>query len=376
MTIKRLSYQGFRNLSDGVFEPDRQVNVLYGRNAQGKTNLIEALWLFTGSRSFRGAKDAELLCFGAENGRLEMDFEAAGRAQQIKINIDANRSAELGGIPLDSPLKLSGEFCAVVFSPEHLGLVKEGPAPRRKFIDSAICQLRPQHCAAVLEYKKALTQRNALLKDIPFHSSLLDTLDVWDDRLVKTGAHIIFTRLRYLKRLSQKACGIYSGIAKAKEELNINYTNFEGNIYSFELNDSKAAVSAISKALKSDMDKNRALDIESGYTHAGSHRDDLQILIGGISARSYGSQGQQRSAVLSLKLAEAAVLSETIGEPPVLLLDDVLSELDADRRDYLLNNIGGMQVFITCCDPLIQGALNRGAVYEIDAGKISTKIRL
>jgi DNA replication and repair protein RecF len=374
MTVKKLTYSGFRNLEDGVFEPGEKINVLYGRNAQGKTNLIEALWLFTGSRSFRGSKDAELVKFGAESANIEIGYDAGNRSQNIKIVIDGARRALLNGVSLGSPVELSGEFCAVIFSPEHLGLVKEGPALRRRFIDAAICQMIPRYASAVLEYKKALTQRNALLKDITQHAELLDTLDIWDEKLCKTGAHIIFTRLRYLKKLGAKASEIYEGIAKNGETLTLDYLSSQETKYDCDLSDPPAARTLINRALLEAMENSRAADIDNGYTHAGPHRDDLQIFIAGISAKTYGSQGQQRSAVLALKLAEAAVLSESIGEPPVLLLDDVMSELDHTRQDYLLNNIQGMQVFITCCYTPWQGELKNCRLFEMDAGRLGFMI--
>jgi DNA replication and repair protein RecF len=278
------------------------------------------------------------------------------------------RKAELNGTPLDSPLRLSGEFCSVIFSPEHLGLVKEGPQLRRKFIDAAICQLSPRHASAVLEFKKALAQRNALLKDIPRHSQLMDTLDTWDDKLCRSGAHIAYTRLRYLKRLEKKTCDNYGGIAGSGEKLRLEYLSPEGVDLSCELSDPAAALKSISHELNGAMRRTRALDIESGYTHAGPHRDDLDIYINEKLARSYGSQGQQRSVVLALKLAEAAVLRDSMGEPPVLLLDDVMSELDRSRQDYLLNSIEGMQIFITCCEPTWPAGLRGSCVFEMISG--------
>ena len=373
MTVSRLAYTGYRNLKDGAFEPCGQVNVLFGKNAQGKTNLLEALWLFTGARSFRGAKDSELVTFGSPNGSLLMDYSAAGREQTIKLTLNGSRSAEQNGIPLDSPIRLTGNFCAVIFSPEHLGLVKDSAQQRRRFIDSAICQIRPPHASLVLEYRKTLNQRNALLKDIPGFADLLDTLDVWDERLCNIGAQLTFMRLRYLHRLSEKASGVYEGISKGSEQFRLSYTDFEDKTYDCDVSDAKTALKTIYNSLKKSMIRLRSNDIDSGYTHAGPHRDDIRIDIAGISARTYGSQGQQRSAVLSLKLAEAMVLHDTIGEPPVLLLDDVMSELDSTRQDYLLNHIGGMQVFITCCDPSWQSADENSAVFEVHEGMIDRR---
>ena len=373
MTVKALRTDGFRNLLDGVFTPGDGVNVLYGDNAQGKTNLVEAIWLCTGSRSFRGARDADMVRLGGRRSALEMVFEAAGREQQIRLTLENGRRAELNGIPLESPSRLAGEFCAVIFSPEHLGLVKDGPSLRRRFLDGAICQLMPKYVAAAGEYRRILTQRNALLKDIPGHSELLDTLEVWDDRLSRAGALLVFTRLRYLRRLEKAAAGFYSGITAGKESLSLRY---DGPEYDGGLDDTSGALRAISSTLLRELAECRAADLECGYTRTGPHRDDLDVRVNELSARVFGSQGQQRSAVLALKLGEAAVLREKTGEAPVLLLDDVLSELDRGRQDYLLNHIEGQQVFITCCDPEGLHGFAGGRAFAIAAGRVAESARL
>ena len=270
----------------------------------------------------------------------------------------------------------------MVFSPDHLNLVKEGPSQRRRFIDCAITEILPRHASALSEYREILTQRNALLKDIPFHSELIDTLPIWDDKISKSGAYVVFTRLRYLNRLKKYASEFYRGIAskpsecgtekieseRLSESLELEYEISGGLDYNIDLSNSHAALPQIRSKLLSLLLSQRAGDIECGFTRAGPHRDDLKIIIGGKDARLFGSQGQQRSAVLSLKLAEAAVLKETIGEPPVLLLDDVMSELDRFRQNYILNNIGGCQVFITCCDPAGLDCLDGGGIFKVNHG--------
>jgi DNA replication and repair protein RecF len=370
MIVRSLKVCGFRNLKDAVFTPCSNINILFGSNAQGKTNIIEALWLFTGSKSFRGSKDVELITIGKQKGVIELEFESSVRTQFIKIELDGSRHALLNENKLESPSKLAGEFCSVIFSPEHLGLVKEGPSLRRKFLDAAICQIKPRHASAVIEYNKSLAQRNALLKDIPYHSELCETLDIWDEKLCKIGATIIFTRLRYLKKLQQKAIDFYRGIAKSGEELTFNYISGEQSGYNCLLENQRVACESLAQELFLDMSRLRNEDIARGYTHTGPHRDDLLIYINSLLAKTYGSQGQQRSVVLSLKLAEAAMLREVINESPVLLLDDVLSELDHDRQDYLLNNISGMQVFITCCDKAMHEKLVGGKIFKVENGSI------
>lgn len=381
----------FRNLEEISFNPCPGVNVLFGDNAQGKTNLIEALWLFTGARSFRGSKDSEFVGFGKDFARLTLSFSARGIDNNASIAVSGTKQAELNGVKLDSATALVGRFCAVVFSPDHLDLVKDGPQQRRKFIDCAITEILPRYTFAISEYREILRQRNALLKDISSHSELLDTLSVWDEKIAKAGAHIVFTRLRYLSRLKKHAAEVYCGIASKpsdcgaeskesvslKESLQFNellqldYEAAGGLDYNLDLSNAREVLPQIQEKLLSLLLSQRAGDIDCGYTRAGPHRDDLKISIGGIDARLYGSQGQQRSAVLALKLAEAAVLKETIGESPVLLLDDVMSELDRFRQNYILNNIGGCQVFITCCDPTGLNCLEDGGIFKVSRGGIS-----
>ncbi|MFT9076961.1 MAG: DNA replication/repair protein RecF [Ethanoligenens sp.] len=368
MITNSLSLRHFRNLEETVLQPDPAVNIFYGQNAQGKTNLLEAIWMFTGSRSFRNAKDSELLAFHEKQAQLELTFTAGKRIQQASITFQENkRRVRLNDVPLKSSMGLAGEFCAVIFAPEHLALVKDGPAVRRTFLDEAICPLRPRHAAILSAYHKALIQRNALLKDIPHHMELLDTLDIWDERISKLGASILFARLRYLARLLPKAERLHQAISSSHEKAAFQYESAK------ELKDCLQAETLhaveIEQALLNVLQNRRRIDIETGITGAGPHRDDILIHIAGLPARTFASQGQQRTAALALKLAEAEVLNDVIGEPPILLLDDVFSELDAVRREYLINHIDNAQVFITCCDP--QGlAPKAGAVFSLSNGQI------
>lgn len=377
MIAGSLKTVNYRNLSEVDFAPCKGVNVLYGDNAQGKTNLIEALFLFTGSRSFRGSKDSELVGFGSKFARVELDFFARGLDNKAAITINGGKNAELNGIKCDSVSELEGRFCAVVFSPDHLDLVKAGPAQRRKFVDGAIIEILPRYAAAMNEYRELLKQRNALLKDIPAHSELFDTLPVWDEKIARTGAYIVFTRMRYIRRLAPHAKKIYGGISQKPDKSGddeaflLEYEAEGIDNYPVNLDDSKTAVAQIKEKLETELFSQRAIDVDYGYTRCGPHRDDLKISIGGLDARIYGSQGQQRSAVLALKLSEASVLKEVIGEPPVLLLDDVMSELDRYRQNYILNSIGEGQVFITCCDPEGLGSLEGGRVFEVKKGAVT-----
>lgn len=362
MRVNSLLTSCFRN-SDRIFiEPDSGVNVIYGKNAQGKTNLLESIWLFTGCKSFRGAKDAELIKFGEQGARLSVNFFAQDREQSAEILINSKRTAALNGVKLQSPNKLMGNFPAVVFAPVHLSLVQSGPAERRKFLDTALCQLRPRYANLLTRYNHTLVQRNTLLKDLYSHSELLDTLEIWDDQIAALGASIIFDRVRYIEKLSSYAAEFYGGLSQGKEKFSAVYLQHSGLRFS--------DVNELKFLLLQELKKCRNDDILSGSTSIGPHRDDLFITVDGKSARTFGSQGQKRSCALSLKLSEATVIKELTGEQPIALLDDVMSELDSSRQDYILNHIDGWQVFITCCEPSTMLRLRGGKSFEMEGGKI------
>ncbi|HEX3025983.1 MAG TPA: DNA replication/repair protein RecF [Clostridia bacterium] len=355
MKILRLDYSGYRNLQPGSIEPDGGINVIYGKNAQGKTNLLEAMWLFTGGRSFRGSRDADLIGAGERQARLDLHFFSEEREQAARILIEnGKRSATLNEVPKRSAAGLIGSFCAVIFSPEHLSLVREGPAFRRNFIDSALCQIQPSYAALLTRYNRTLIQRNSLLKDIPRHAQLLDTLEIWDEKLVRCGMEVVRQRIEYIRQIGEPAEAVYAGICEKKESLGLNYLKSAENL--------KQALYAA-----------RVSDIAGGHTSVGPHRDDLEIQIDGRSARAFGSQGQKRSAVLALKLAEAEILRRRTGEKPVVLLDDVMSELDSGRQDYLLNHLENFQVFLTCCEPDAVKRLKTGRLFEMSSGRLEQK---
>ena len=363
MNVTRLGFEQFRNLQDGEIFPCDTINVIFGSNAQGKTNLLEAIWLFTGGHSFRGTKDGELprLVDGknAESAALSMDLFTEGRAQNLQLLFkNGRRSSVINGVEKKTGSALVGKFCAVIFSPEHLLLVKEGPARPRAAFAGALCQAKPAFARVLTNYNKALQQRNALLKDIVRHPELEDTLDIWDERLILFGTQVTLERIAFCRALAPKAAEIYSGIAKEREGVAFSYAPFRG----------ADTQEKIAGAFFSALRENRATDIRMGFTSAGPHRDDLSIEIDGLSARTYGSQGQQRSIVLALKLAEADVLFEKTGERPVILLDDVMSELDMSRRDYRLSHLHGRQVFITCCDPETVRLMERGRGFLVERG--------
>ncbi len=362
MTVSSVKIKNFRNISDLSFTADNGVNVIYGENAQGKTNILESIWLFTGCKSFRGAKDNELIKFGEEFSKINLAFCDNLREKKSEIIIaDKKKSAFLNGVSLRSTAELIGSFYAVIFSPVHLSLIKDGPSARRKFLDTALCQLKPSYAEHLAGYKRALIQRNALLKDLHLNSELYDMLDTWDDQLARYSACVIKERIQYIDLLSKYSKDIYSGISENKESFSVFYSK---NI------DKDFSVKDIYLSEIENLKNTRKEDIISKTTTVGPHRDDLEILINNVSARSFGSQGQQRSCALALKLGESEIIKKVTGETPVALLDDVMSELDEKRQDYVLNHINDRQVFLTCCDPSQVLRLCGGKSFLIKGGEI------
>lgn len=359
MKINSIDIECFRNIDRLSLEFD-DVNIIYGENAQGKTNLIEAIYLFTGAKSFRGVRDKELIKFDCELARLKIEFENKSRTQNAQLVIQNKRSAVLNGVKKKSAAALGEELKAVIFSPVHLSMVKDGPAERRKFIDNALCQIKSGYRNVLKEYNRALAQRNMLLKDAAKNNSLLDMLYIWDKNLALYGAKIIYQRQKYIQTLLPYAQEVFSGLSKGKENIDLILTG------AFDYND--LSVDEIQKKLMFALDNNRGNDVINRITTIGPHRDDMEILINDKSARKYGSQGQQRSCVLALKLAEASLLREMTQDEPLALLDDVMSELDISRQDYILNHIKDWQVFITCCDANTVLRLKQGKTFHIENG--------
>lgn len=359
MRINSIEIENFRNIEQLKLEFEN-VNIIYGENAQGKTNLIEAIYLFTGSKSFRGVKDKEFVRFGEDCASLKIDFENNNRKQNAQINIQKNRVASLNGIKKKSATALGEELKAVIFSPVHLSMVKDGPIERRHFVDNALCQLKANYRSVLKDYNRALAQRNALLKDIVKHEGLMDMLYIWDKSLATAGAKIIYQRQKYLEALLPYAKEVFDGLSGGKEDIDL--------ILKGPFDYVGLTTEEIQKKLMFAFDNNRSSDILNRITTVGPHRDDIEILINGKSARSFGSQGQQRSCVLALKLAEASLLKEMTEDEPLALLDDVMSELDISRQDYILNHIKDWQVFITCCDANTILRLKQGKTFHIENG--------
>lgn len=355
MIIRRIAYCRYRNLVDGAIEPCDGINVIYGDNAQGKTNLLEAIRLFSGMKSFRGAKDAELIRRGESAAKLALDFTEDGREQTATVTVENGRTATKNGVPLDS-VSLLGETCrTVIFSPDDLSLISDGPAERRRFADTVICGLYPRYAEKQKRYARAVEQRNYVLKDFRSHPELSVLLDDFEAEIVKAGREVLTYRERFTNKLNEVCPAIYDGLSGGREQFSALYRSTAGD-----------SAEAFAEALRASREEDSVLLA----TSVGPHRDDIEILLDGYPARRFGSQGQKRSAAIALKLAESTVTEEITGHRPVILLDDVMSELDRSRQTYILNHIRDRQVFLTCCEPGNLEGLTAGKVFRVENGKV------
>lgn len=366
MIINNIELSDFRNISLMCMEADPHMNVIYGENAQGKTNLLEAIYLLSGSRSFRGAKDSELIRVGADKKKgacITAAFSTKYDSYCGKFKIKENRSAYLNDVPLKSVGELGDIFPAMVFSPRDLALVQNGPEERRKFLDQGLCQLRSLYGELIKNYRTALDQRAAILKNIRANMDWTINLDIWDSTLAALGAKIIYQRDQYLNRLSQYTMDFFQGLGGEKESLELKMIKTIGT--------DCIEKDQIESALMKGLEENREKDIACGFTTVGPHRDDLDFRINGMSVKGFGSQGQQRSVALAVKMGEAYVLEAVYEEAPVILLDDVMSELDQRRQNYIMNHIQKFQVFITCCDKNTVLRLREGKTFQIKDGALN-----
>ncbi len=362
MNIKKAVIKNFRNIENMELEPSNGINVIYGENGHGKTNIIESFWLFTGCNSFRTRKNIELINKDSKFSELFIQFFSNSREQDAKIIINDKKEAFLNGIKQNSPRKFLGEFQAVVFSPSVLSVIRDGPSEKRKFIDIAISLIKPNYAALLSKYNKTVIQRNSLLKQIGTKKKGEDLLFVFDEELARCGGKIIDYRLKYLNDLRSEAPQIYSEISNGREKMKISYVNSLKEIGKNNVE--------WSEILYKNLSENHEKDIIRQATSFGPHKDDLEIFLDDMNVRNYGSQGQQRSCALSLKIGEATILKNVSGEQPIALMDDVMSELDENRQKYLMKFFEGWQVFITCCDPSHRNKINSDKVFEICDGRI------
>lgn len=365
MKLDRLSLRNFRNYEslESAFSPG--VNLIVGDNAQGKTNLLEAVFYLSTGRSFRTRREMELILFHREFADLEGTVTDQARQQNLRAVLFAGRKPRqlfLNGVKKKSHGEMNGILTTVLFCPEDLMVLKAGAAARRRFLDQALCQLRPRYEAALVEYNRILEQKSRILRERFENASLLEVLPEYSRRLCQVGAILISYRARFLKSLGEAATRFHQEFSGGRETLEIPYRTVS------TVEDPFAPLPALEQALLTHLDSHYGAELESAQCLTGPHKDDFDALLDGLSLKSYGSQGQTRTAAISLKLAQRELARRDTGEEPVLLLDDVLSELDPGRQDFVLNQIQSGQVFITCCE---KDRLTKiGQVLQIQAGNL------
>ncbi len=376
MYITKLCVNGFKNLKDINISPHPKLNIFCGKNAQGKTNLIESIWICSGVKSFRNTKDKGMIDINGEVSNIELSFQDDNREQIIKYNMARPNVKEknvfLNGVKLKAPSNLFGNFNCVIFTPEDLDLSKGSPDNRRKFIDLSVSQIKNSYNSVAVKYENILEQRNALLKNINQGKSSKEDIEVWDMQLASMGAYISLLRYNYTKKLNSFAKRLYNEISKGKENLELKYYS---TVFP-DLEDKKDYRGEMTEEYLNCLKKSFNDDIRAGFTTKGVHRDDLNGYINDLPVRDFASQGQHRSLALILKLAQAYILKEENNEAPCILLDDVLSELDVSRQKFVISKIDNMQVFITCCDKNIPfDKKSSGKLFFIEGGKIVKKNR-
>ncbi len=366
MIIRSLHLENFRNytLLDAEFDP--RVNLICGDNAQGKTNLLEAAAYLSSARSHRTRFDREMIRMGADSALIRGTLTSRDRDFVLEAKMGRGRPRQLysNGVRLKSAGELSGILTTVLFCPEDLDLIREGGAARRRFLDTAICQLRPRYAQALAEYGRLYDHKTRILRDWEENPSLLDTLDDFSLRMAQFGAVIIHYRAHFIKRLRINAPAIHRDFSGGREELDLQYETVS------TVDDPLKPVREILQDLVAHFESHRKAEVESRQCLSGPHKDDMAVTLNGLPARTYGSQGQTRTAALSLKLAQREIFQEETEEWPVLLLDDVLSELDPRRQAFVLNRIRGGQVFITCCEEEKLEGMEGGRAFRVRSGEL------
>lgn len=360
MIIKSIDLNDFRNYEQLNISFDDGVNILYGDNAQGKTNILESIYMFGTTKSHRGNKDKEIIKFEKEEAHLRALFEKNEVDYQIDMHLRADKSKgiAINGVKIKKAAEMLGIANIILFSPEDLSIIKNGPSDRRRFIDAELCQLDKVYLYNLTNYNKIVNQRNNLLKDIMFHPELTDTLDVWDSQLVSLGTKIIDRRALFINQLNEIIYEIHRNLSGEKEKIHIKY---DPNV---EIEEYEAKIK-----------RNRDKDIKYKLTSVGPQRDDFIFYVNDMDIKKYGSQGQQRTVALSLKLAEIELVKRITGTTPILLLDDVLSELDSNRQNFLLNSIGGIQTIITCTglDEFINSRIKINKIFKVNNGIVTSE---
>ena len=357
MIIKSIELADYRNYDSLNLQFDKGTNILYGDNAQGKTNILEAIYVAAITKSHKGSKDKEIINFDKEEAHIRTYLEKDGVETRVDMHLRKNKSKGIAvdGQKLKKAADLLGLCNVVFFSPEDLGIIKNGPSERRRFVDMELCQLDNIYLYNLNHYNKIVNQRNKLLKDMYMNPDLKETLNIWDMQLVSYGNKIIERRKLFVEQLNEIIYDIHKKLSGNREEIKVVYEpNVE--IENFE----------------NDLRKNQDRDMRSKITSVGPHRDDFCFLVGDIDIRKYGSQGQQRTAALSLKLSEIELVKKVTKDNPVLLLDDVLSELDSNRQNYLLNSIGDIQTIITCTglEEFVNNRFEINRIFKVTNGSV------
>ena len=353
MWISEVKIKNFRNYDEQEIKLQKNINVFYGENAQGKTNIIEAIFLCSMGKSFRAKQDKEMIKIDKENSIVEIEYKKIDRDAKIKIELNKRKSVYLNGIKIKKLSELLGNLHVVMFNPDDINVLKGGPQNRRKFLDIMISQLKPNYMHNLSLYVKTIEQRNNYLRQIKEEKKSENMLDIWDEELAKYAVIISNYRQEYMEKIKEKIKQIHAEITDNKEDIKIEYlTECESKENYINL-----------------LKQRRKLDIIKGHTTKGIHRDDFMIYINSKQLNIYGSQGQHRTAMLSLKLSELNIIEEEIGEKPILLLDDFMSELDKKRRTHFLEKIKDTQVIITCTDKIDIENKNI-LIYNVKDGKV------
>lgn len=357
MIIKSLELADYRNYEELVLSFDQGTNLFIGDNAQGKTNILEAIYVAATTKSHKGSKDSEIIRFEREEGHIRVVVDKKGVSTRIDMHLRKNKSKGIAidGNKIKKAVELLGICNVVLFSPEDLSIIKDGPSERRRFVDMELCQLDSFYVYNLNNYNKIVNQRNKLLKDMFLNNSLQETLSIWDMQLVSFGSKMIERRISFVEQLNEIICEIHRKLTGGKEEIKIVY---EPNV----------SIEDFEDKLKYSQMK----DIKAKITSVGPHRDDFCFIVNGIDIRKYGSQGQQRTAALSLKMAEIEIVKKITGDKPILLLDDVMSELDFKRQKQLLESIRDIQTIITCTgmDEYVNNGFEIDKVFRVCDGKV------
>jgi DNA replication and repair protein RecF len=358
MIIKSIELADYRNYDSLVLQFDRGTNILYGDNAQGKTNILEAIYVAATTKSHKGSKDREIVNFDKEEAHIRTYLEKDGKEIRVDMHLRKSKSKGIAidGQKIKKAADLLGLCNVVFFSPEDLGIIKNGPAERRRFVDMELCQLDNFYLYNLNHYNKIVNQRNKLLKDMYMNPDLKETLTIWDMQLVSYGSKIIERRKLFVEQLNEIIYEIHKKLSGGREEIRIQY-------------EPDVELDEFERKLKNSQDR----DMRAKMTSVGPHRDDFSFLVGDVDIRKFGSQGQQRTAALSLKLSEIELVKRITKDTPVLLLDDVLSELDSNRQNYLLNSIGDIQTIITCTglEEFVNNRFEINRVFKVSAGTVT-----